>query len=50
MSDDVQLHDYEVLAESDLGADGEVFWSTPAVAGDSLLIRSSDAVYCIRGE
>ncbi|MCY3015022.1 MAG: PQQ-binding-like beta-propeller repeat protein [Planctomycetota bacterium] len=42
--------DYEVLAESDLGADGEVFWSTPAVAGDALLIRSSDAVYCIRGE
>lgn len=41
--------EFEVLAESDLGADGEVFWSTPAVAGDALLIRSSDAVYCIRG-
>ena len=38
----------EVLAESDLGADGEVFWATPAVAGDALLVRSSDALYCIR--
>jgi hypothetical protein len=27
-----------------------VFWSTPAVSGDSLLIRSSDAVYCIRAK
>ncbi len=40
--------EFEVLAESDLGADGEVFWATPAVAGDALLVRSSDALYCIR--
>ena len=42
--------EFEVLAESDLDAEGEVFWSTPAVSGDSLLIRSSDAVYCIRAQ
>jgi len=41
---------FEVLAESDLGADGEVFWATPAIAGDALLIRSSDALYSIRTE
>ena len=40
--------DYAVLAESDIGQPGEVFWASPAVAGDGLLIRSSDAVYCIR--
>jgi len=38
----------KVLAESAIGTDNEVFWATPAVAGDALLIRSSDAVYCIR--
>lgn len=42
--------EFEVLAESDLGAEGEVFWATPAIAGDSLLLRSSDALYCIRGD
>ncbi len=41
--------EFEVLGEWDLGADGEIFWATPAVAGDALLIRSSDAVYCVRG-
>ncbi len=40
--------EYAILAESDLGQSGEIFWATPAVAGDALLIRSSDALYCIR--
>jgi outer membrane protein assembly factor BamB len=30
------------------GAKDEVYWATPAVAGNSLLIRSSDAIYCYR--
>ena len=40
--------EFKVLAESDVGSSDEIFWATPAVAGDSLLIRSSDAVYCVR--
>jgi len=40
--------EFKILGESSVGSDDEVFWATPAVAGDSLLIRSSDAVYCIR--
>lgn len=39
---------YEILAECDIGQPGEIFWATPAVAGDALLIRSSDALYCVR--
>jgi outer membrane protein assembly factor BamB len=39
---------FEVLAESSLGDPDEIFWATPAVAGNAILIRSSDAVYCIR--
>ena len=39
---------FEVLAESSLGDPDEVFWATPAVTGDAILIRSSDAVYCVR--
>ena len=39
---------FEVLGEPTLGRDDEVFWATPAVAGDALLIRSSDALYCVR--
>jgi len=39
---------FEVLAELKTGASGEVYWSTPAVANNSLLVRSSDAVYCYR--
>ena len=42
--------EFKVLAESELAADNEVFWATPAASGTSLLIRSSDAVYCIRSE
>jgi outer membrane protein assembly factor BamB len=40
--------EFKILGESAVGSDDEVFWATPAVAGNSLLIRSSDAVYCIR--
>jgi hypothetical protein len=40
--------EFKVLAESSLGDTDEIFWATPAVAGDALLIRSSDALYCIR--
>ena len=40
--------EFKILAECSVGSDDEVFWATPAVAGDSLLIRSSDAVYCVR--
>ena len=36
---------YRVL---DIGPGDEVFWASPAVAGDALLIRSSDALYCVR--
>ena len=39
---------FELLAESSLGSTDEIFWATPAVAGNSLYIRSSDALYCIR--
>lgn len=42
--------EFEILAESDLAAEGEVFWATPGVTGDALLVRSSDALYCIRVE
>lgn len=42
--------EFEVLAESDLGAEGEVFWATPAVCGDGFLVRSSDAIYCVRAD
>lgn len=40
--------EFNVLAECSVGGGDEVFWATPALAGDSLLIRSSAAVYCIR--
>ena len=40
--------EFKVLAESTLGTPDEVFWATPAVVGDALLIRSSEALYCIR--
>lgn len=40
--------DYQLLGESPIGPGDEVFWATPAVAGNALLIRSSDALYCIR--
>jgi outer membrane protein assembly factor BamB len=40
--------EFKILGEFSIGSDAEVFWATPAVCGDSLLLRSSDAVYCIR--
>jgi len=40
--------EFKVLAESTVGTPGEVFWATPAVVGDALVIRSSEALYCIR--
>jgi outer membrane protein assembly factor BamB len=40
--------EYNVLAELKTGNKDEVYWATPAVAEASLLIRSSDAVYCYR--
>ena len=40
--------EFKLLAESAIGTGDEIFWATPAVAGDALLIRSSEAVYCIR--
>ena len=40
--------EFKILGEFVVGSDAEVFWATPAVSGDSLLIRSSDALYCIR--
>jgi outer membrane protein assembly factor BamB len=30
------------------GAKDEVYWSTPAIGADSILVRSSDALYCFR--
>jgi outer membrane protein assembly factor BamB len=40
--------EFKVLAECAIDAADEVFWATPAVTDDALLIRSSQAVYCIR--
>jgi len=40
--------EFKVLSESALGGADEVFWATPAATSDALLIRSSDALYCIR--
>ena len=37
---------YEELATNELGND--TFWSTPAIAGKSLLIRGAKKLYCIR--
>jgi outer membrane protein assembly factor BamB len=40
--------DFKLLAESAVGDGNEVFWATPAVTDDALLVRSTEAVYCIR--
>jgi outer membrane protein assembly factor BamB len=40
--------EFKVLAECAIDAADEFFWATPAVTDDALLIRSSQAVYCIR--
>lgn len=39
--------EFEVV-ELATGMKDEVYWSTPAVSANSILIRSSDAVYCYR--
>ena len=41
--------EYEVLARNSLG-DDEVFMSSPVVAGDSLLLRTEDELFCIAEE
>jgi hypothetical protein len=40
--------EFKILGEFSVGSDNEVFWATPALADNALLIRSSDAIYCIR--
>jgi outer membrane protein assembly factor BamB len=40
--------EFRILGECSVGSEKEVFWATPAVSSDSLLIRSSTALYCIR--
>ena len=40
--------EFKVLAENPLGGPDEIFWATPAVADDALLIRSTAALYCIK--
>ncbi|MCU0709648.1 MAG: PQQ-binding-like beta-propeller repeat protein [Pirellula sp.] len=40
--------EFQVLAELKTGNKDEVYWATPAIVQDSLLVRSSDAVYCYR--
>jgi outer membrane protein assembly factor BamB len=40
--------EFKILGESSVGGADEIFWATPAVTGDALLIRSSDALYCIK--
>ena len=37
---------FEVVATNQI--DGDTFWSTPAAAGKSLLIRGANKLYCIR--
>ena len=40
--------EFKVESEIQIGSADEVFWSTPAIANQSLLVRSSDAIYCLR--
>ena len=40
--------EFKVLAENPLGGPDEIFWATPAVTDDALLIRSTAALYCIK--
>ena len=37
--------DFELLRSNPVEG---LFWSTPSIAGEQLLLRSSDFVYCIR--
>lgn len=38
--------EYKLLGTNNLP--GEMFWASPAIAGDSLLLRGADHLYCIR--
>lgn len=40
--------EFDVLATNKLGADGEVFWASPAAAGGDLLVRGTEFLYCLR--
>jgi hypothetical protein len=40
--------EFKVLAENPLGGPDEIFWATPAVTDDAILIRSTAALYCIK--
>jgi outer membrane protein assembly factor BamB len=40
--------EFTVAGEMQIGPKEEVYWSTPAATADSLIIRSSDAVYAVR--
>jgi outer membrane protein assembly factor BamB len=40
--------EFEVLATNKLGADGVVFWASPAVAGADLFVRGTEYLYCVR--
>jgi hypothetical protein len=40
--------EYRELAINKLGSDEELFNATPAIVGDQLLLRSDQAVYCVR--
>jgi len=42
------MSEFKVESEMQIGSANEVFWSTPAIANQSLLVRSSDAIYCLR--
>ncbi|MFO1062778.1 MAG: PQQ-binding-like beta-propeller repeat protein [Pirellulales bacterium] len=39
---------FEVAHELQVGTADEITWATPAVTADSILVRSSEAIYCIR--
>ncbi len=39
---------FQIEKQFDIGSREEVFWSTPALVPSGLLVRSSDALYCIR--
>jgi outer membrane protein assembly factor BamB len=40
--------EFAIAHELQVGPKEEVYWSTPAATADSLIIRSSDAIYAIR--
>jgi outer membrane protein assembly factor BamB len=40
--------EFEVLATNKLGAEGEVFWASPAVAGTDVFVRGTEYLYCVR--